>query len=294
MTIAQTVELLVLAAIWGASFLFMRVAAPEFGPVPSMFLRVLIGAAFLLAIVLARREARKLAEHRSPLLVVGIINSALPFVLFAYATLAITAGLTSILNATTPFWGAAVAYVWLKDKLTLGKVLGIIVGISGVIVLAWGKASFKPGGSGFAIVAGVTAAFSYGVAASYAKRFLSGVPPLINAAGSQLSATLVLAPLAWWLWPATSISTAAWFSVIALGVFCTGVAYILYFRLIASVGPAKAISVTFLIPFFGVLWGALFLHEPITMQLIIGGLVVLLGTALVTGLITVKQSTNQR
>jgi len=280
----DVLELLVLAAVWGASFLFMRVAAPELGPVPLVALRVGIASLCLVPIALFRTRGA-LRGRLAPIAVIGAINSALPFCLLSYATLSVTAGLASILNATSPLWGALVAHVWLRDRLTPARVLGLVLGLAGVGVLVWGRASFRPGGSGLAVVAALAATLSYGVAASYTKRRLAGVNPLALAAGSQLAAALLLAPAALLLWPDHPISARAWAAVLGLGVACTAFAYVLYFRLIAHVGPARAIAVTFLIPPFAIAWGGLLLGEPLTARMIAGACVVLAGTALTVGLV---------
>ena len=280
----DSIELGVLAAVWGASFLFMRVAAPQFGPVALIALRVGIAAALLVPALALRGGLSGLRGRLLHVAVLGAINSALPFCLLAYATLSVTAGLASILNATSPLWGGLVAHVWLKDRLDRGRLLGLVVGFGGVAFLVWGKASFRPGGVGLAVAAAMAATLSYGIAASYAKRFLGGADPLAVAAGSQLGATLLLLPPAAALWPAGAVSSRAWEAVAALGVVCTAVAYVLYFRLIASVGPARAIAVTFLIPAFAMVWGAVFLGEPVTLRMLVGAGIVLAGTALATGL----------
>lgn len=147
-----------------------------------------------------------------------------------------------------------IAWSWLRDKLTPPRIAGLVVGFVGVLWLAWDKASFKPGGSGWATLACIAAALLYGLSASFTKRYLSGVAPMAVATGSQLGAALVLAlPAALW-WPSAAPSGQAWLTAALLAVLCTGVAYVLYFRLIAHVGPANAIAVTFLIPAFAVLW----------------------------------------
>ncbi len=281
----DVIELLILAAIWGSSFLLMRIAAPEFGPVPLIFIRVAIAMVFLLIVLRVRGDLASLKGNNRHFTVVGVLNSAIPFTLFAFATLSLTAGFTSVLNASVPLFGAIVAYFWLKDRLTVARVLGLVVGFLGVTVLVWGKISFKDGGSGWAIIAGLTASFSYGIAANYTKRHLSGVNPFANATGSQIAATILMLPLALIYWPDTMPSLKSWFSVLLLGIACTGIAYILFFRLIAHVGPAKAVSVTYLIPAFGMVWGLLFLEESITGNMIAGCLVILLGTALATGIL---------
>jgi drug/metabolite transporter (DMT)-like permease len=278
-------ELLVLAALWGGSFLFMRIAVPELGPVALIELRLLVAALFLLPVLAVRGGLGLLARHAVPMTVLGVVNSALPFCLFAYAMLSVTAGFASILNATTPMWGALVARLWLGERLAPARIAGLAIGFCGIVVLSWGKASFVAGGSGMAILAATAAALSYGIAASYARRRLAGVDALAVATGSQAGAALVLAPLAIAWWPQQPVSPTAWASTLVMGVACTGIAYILYFRLIARAGPTRAITVTFLVPVFAVLWGAMVLGEALTWQMLGGGLVILLGTALSTGLL---------
>jgi drug/metabolite transporter (DMT)-like permease len=163
------------------------------------------------------------------------------------------------------------------------RVLGLAIGFIGVIVLVGGSSVIDAKQGGVAVAAALSATVLYGVASSYTKRFLTGVPPLAVATGSQVAATIVLAPLAYWLWPAQTPTGSVWLHVIALGIACTGVAYILFFRLVAHVGPTRAVSVTFLIPVFGVLWGILFLGEQLTLNMVIGCAVILLGTSLSTG-----------
>jgi len=282
-------DLLLLAALWGASFLFMRIAAPHFGAVPLIEVRVALAALFLLPWLAWKRSGKELRAKALPIFVIGVTNSALPFSLFAYATLSVTAGLASILNATAPLFGALVAYVWLRDKLSAVRIAGLAIGFSGVVMLVWGQASFRPGGSGYAIVGALAASLLYGISANYAKRRLAGVDPLAIATGSQVAAALVLLPPAIAWWPAQVPEASSWLAVIALAVACTGIAYILYFRLIAHVGPAKAIAVTFLAPAFGVLWGMLFLDETLTPGMVLGCAVILFGTALSTGVLTLKR-----
>ena len=277
-------DLLLLAALWGGSFLFMRYAAPAFGAVPLMWLRVAIASTCLLPLLIARGQGGELAPRAGAMAVMGLTNSALPFVLIAWATLSITAGLAAILNATTPIFTAIVAALWLRERLTAVRLVGLLLGLAGVVVLAADKADFKPGGSGWALLASLGAALSYGFAANYARRFVTGVPALVNATGSQVAATLVLTPFAIAFWPVQTPGALAWGAALALGLGCTALAYLLYFRLLARVGPARAVTVTYLVPVFATVWGALLLGESFTLRMGLGGAVVLAGTALATGL----------
>jgi drug/metabolite transporter (DMT)-like permease len=282
---SDLMELVSLAALWGASFLFMRMGAAEFGPVALAAVRVAGATLFLLPLLMLRGQWPALRTHWRPIFVVGVLNSALPFLCFSYAALSITAGLSSIFNAATPLFGALIAWLWLKDRLTPSRVLGLAIGFAGVLWLAWDKASFKPGGSGWAIVACLAGTLCYGVSASYTKKRLTGVAPLAVATGCQVAAALVLALPALLWWPAAMPSADAWLAAALLALACTGVAYVLYFRLIAHVGPANAIAVTFLIPVFAVLWGKMFLGEGITAAMVVGCAVILVGTGLTTGVL---------
>ncbi|MCZ8072889.1 MAG: DMT family transporter [Paucibacter sp.] len=279
------IELSLLAAIWGASFLFMRLGAHEFGPVPMATMRVLGASIFLLPLLTFRVGLAELRQHWRPLMVVGLLNGALPFALYAYAALSITAGLSSILNATTPLWGAMVAWVWLGQRLDFSRLCGLALGFAGVVFLAWDQASFKPGGSGWAILACLLATLCYGIVANLSKRYLNGLNPLTVATGSQVTASAMLLLPALFTWPERMPSGQAWLSVAMLAVLCSGVAYILYFRLMQRVGPTNTIAVTFLIPVFAVLWGYVFLAEAFTLHMAMGCAIVLLGTALAVGLI---------
>jgi drug/metabolite transporter (DMT)-like permease len=286
---ADLVALLTLAALWGASFLFMRLGAGEFGAFALTALRVGGAALFLLPLVALRGQGATLRRHWRPIVVVGFLNSALPYLMFAIAALAINAGLSSILNATAPLWSVLIAWLWVREPLTASRLAGVCLGFVGVTMLAWDKASLQPGEHGVsaavAIGACLVATLCYGVAANYTKRTLNGVAPLAVAAGSQTAAAAMLAAPAVAMWPSATPSATAWVSLAALAVLCTGVALVLYFRLIARLGASRAITVTFLIPLFGVLWGALFLGERITPWMLLGCAVILAGTALVTGVL---------
>lgn len=215
----------------------------------------------------------------------GLLSSAIPFALYSYAVMSISTGLSAILNATTPLFGALVAWLWLRDRPDHHRLLGLALGFAGVALLSWEKASFKAGGTGWAVLACLGATLCYGIAANHAKRFLAGVPPLANATGSQIGASVGLALPTLWFWPEHTPSLQAWLAIVALAVLCSALAYILYFRLIAHAGPAKAVTVTFMIPLFAVFYGSVFLGESVTGWMVVCGGVILLGIALATGLL---------
>ena len=278
-------DLTLLAALWGGSFLFMRYAVPHFGVVPLIWLRVALASVCLLPLLLMKGQLGALRERAGAVAVMGLFNSGLPFLLIAWATLSITAGLASIMNAMTPVCTAVIGALWLGDRLDGRRGLGLLLGLAGVALLAADKADFRPGGSGWAIVAMLLATLCYGFAANHTRRHLQGVPALVNAAGTQIVSALVLLVPALWSWPDHLPGLGPWLAVLVLGVACSALAYLLFFRLIANVGAGRAVTVTFLVPVFGTLWGALFLGEPVTASMLTGGAVVLLGTGLATGVI---------
>ena len=282
-------DLLALAALWGASFLFMRLGAAEFGPLALAFVRVAGASLLLLPLLWWQGHGAALQRHWRALLVIGLANSALPFALFALAALVLSTGLMSIFNATAPLWAALIAWVWLHDRPGASRALGMLVGFAGVAWLSIGKADLHADAAGVSPALGIAACVAatalYGFGANYTKRATAAVPPLAVAAGSQLAATLLLTAPALATWPATPPGARAWGAAVLLALLCTGLAYMLYFRLIAHVGPARAISVTFLIPVFASLWGYIVLREVPTAEMLAGCAVILLGTALATGVL---------
>ena len=291
---SDAVELLSLAALWGGSFLFMRLGAAEFGALALAFVRVSGAALVLLPLLVWRGQLRELRTHWRPILIVGITNSAFPFACFAYAALTISAGLSSIFNAAAPLFGAVIGWLWLNTRLSRPRVAGLLIGFAGVAGLALSRS----GGPNtvahtsvmLAMLACIAASLSYGFSANFTMQHLRGVRPLTVAAGSQLGAALVLAGPAAWAWPAALPGPSAWFAVAALAVACTGLAYVMFFRLIARLGPANAITVTFLVPAFAVAWGALFLGERPSAAMLAGCAVILAGTSLATGLLPRRAS----
>lgn len=270
--------------LWGASFLFMRVGAPQFDPIALIGLRVAIAALCLWPLWLASSEAASLRRHALPMATVGICNSALPFVLLAYASLSLTAGFTALINATVPLWAALVGMLWLRDRLTPRQWIGLLLGVIGMAVLTWGKVTFREGGSALAIMAGLLATLSYGFSSHFARQTLAGVAPLAIATGSQTCAAIALAPLTLAFWPTATPSGYAWLALILLATLSTALAYILYFRLIAHLGGQRASTVTFLIPVFAAGWGGIFLGEVVTPPMLLGGAIILVGTALTLGI----------
>jgi len=272
--------LLVLAALWGSSFVFMRVAVPAMGPVPLTYARVALAAIALLALAFAQRRIPPFRTRWREFAVVGVVNSAIPFVLFCYAEQYISASTGAVLNATSPFFAAIAAAIWLREPLTFNKIAGMLLGLAGVIVLV----GWHPGAMSddvlLAIAACLAAATCYALAGVYTKRALAGVPTFAIACASQVAAALALMPTLPFVSVPGPVTPLVLANVAALALASTALAYLIYFKLIAEAGPQRALTVTFLIPLFGVLWGCLFLDEALTTGMLIGGALVVTGTAI--------------
>lgn len=285
------VMLVGLAMLWGGSFMLMRIAAPEFGPVPLMTVRLGLAALVLLPLLLLNAERRQqFKQHLGKIAFVGVVNSLIPFCLYGYASLTLASGFTSILNATAPLFGAVIALLWFGQRLARPAWLGLLLGVAGVVILVWDKLTHSAPILGvsstqsvLAMVAAMAAAACYGFSANYIKKYLQGVASLTITVGSLIAAALVILPLGWLYWPAGAVSLIAWQSAVALAVLCTSVAYLLYFKLLSRIGAAPTMTVTFLIPLFAVILGAVLLDEPLSSNLLVGGAVVVLGTALGLG-----------
>ena len=281
-------EFVLLALLWGSSFLFMREGAHEFGPLATAWVRITLAAIMLTPVLIWQRQVAVLKQYWRPALSSGLLNSGIPFACYAYALMHINTGLTSILNATTPLFGALIAWAWLGDKLNTTRAWGLALGFTGVVLLASdvpGGISFKEGGSGLAVVVCLVATFCYGIAGSFTKRYLHNVPSLVTSTGSLWGACLVLSIPAWLMWPGESPSLHAWAVLGIAGLLCTALAYVLYFRLMARTGPSRTMTVTYLIPVFANLLGVIFLDEVVTHWMIGCAVVIAAGTALASGLI---------
>jgi drug/metabolite transporter (DMT)-like permease len=271
---------LLLAALWGGSFLFMRIAAPVLGPVWLIEVRVLIAGLALLPVLIRLNLLGEMRRNAMPVFIVGCINSAMPFLLFAFASLYLPAGFNSILNATSPLFATVVAFVWLKEKLTISRAIGFVVGFVGVVILVgWRVVGVTPSFL-MAVAAGLLAALLYAIAAPYAQQKLAGVSPFVTSTGSLLGAAIFLLPFIPFTTPKAVPTTSVILAVLALSLLSTAFAYTLYFRLLENVGSTKALTVAYLIPMFGMLWGAMFLKEPVTESMVFGCGLILLGTAI--------------
>ncbi|AIQ12262.1 DMT family transporter [Paenibacillus durus] len=268
--------LLLLASLWGASFLFMRIASPVLGPFLLIDLRVLIAGVALVIYAAIIRHRPRLLHNWKEYLLLGALNAAIPFCLIAAAELHIDSSLAAILNSTTPLFTALVARIWIQDRFTFKKQLGLMLGILGVVILV----GWNPQDMGKSILIPVSmslaAALFIAIGGVFSSRRFKDENPLNLAIGQQLAAGVLLLPVAVSFPPSNAPGGDVILAVIGLAILSTSLAYLLYFQLIRSVGPVKTLSVTYLIPVFGILWGWLFLQEPISSSIIIGLLIILL------------------
>ncbi len=272
-------ELTLLGAIWGCSFLFMRVAVPSFGPYALVEVRLVLGALVLLPFLW---KARALFPARRWLWLapIGLINSALPFVLFAYAAERAPAAIGAICNAMTVLFAALIAFLFFGEKIGMRRAIALLVGFAGVVVLATAKVSGLSIGA--AVIAGATASLLYGLGVNLVKRHMTGLPSAAAAAATLGCASVWMLPMAITHWPQTAVPFNAWACAVALGVLCTGLAFLMFYRLIGRIGPARASTVTYLIPLFGAAFAWFFLGEPVTLAMLIAG-------ALILGSVAVSQ-----
>ena len=282
MAASDVARLLVLAGLWGGSFVFIRVTVPALGPLWLAWSRVALAFAALFAVAILQRGVPSLRERWRDYLVVGTVNSALPFALYAFAEQYVSASIAAILNATSPFFGALIAALWLKEALSFRQLAGMGLGVAGVVWVVGWHAGPASGPVPIAVAACLGAALCYGIGGVYTKVRMSGVPSATIALYSQLGAAIVLAPAALTGPPRAAPGLVVAVNVLALALASTAYAYRLYFRLIANVGPTRALTVTFLIPLFGVLWGVALLGERLTADMALGGALILAGTWIAT------------
>jgi drug/metabolite transporter (DMT)-like permease len=281
LTGADVARLVTLAAIWGASFYFFRILAPVLGPVATAAARVIIGGLALVVWLKAIGFDAELARHGRHYAVIGVMNSAIPFSLFAWAALTLPASYSAILNATAPLFSALLGAIWLGERLTSRKLAGLVVGMAGVALVTRAGPVVVDFPALLATGACLVATFCYAATGVYVKRRASAAPPRGIAAWSQVAAGAVLLPLVPFSPPVAAVTLPVVAAVLALALLCSSVAYVLYFRLMADLGPTRTMTVTFLIPVFGMLWGVLFLGESVTGPMLAGAALIVVGTGLI-------------
>lgn len=283
-------ELLALAALWGASFICLRIAAPQFGAISLIFLRVSVAALVLTPLIIRSRAIEQIQKARWAILFMGLLMSAIPFTLFAYASHALEAGTMVVINATAPIWAALISSQMNGYRMIKSQGIGMVIALIGVCFVAWGSIGLKQDGHvGLAILAALGATFCYGLGSSLGKRYLEDVSPIAITFGSLVFASAILVVPAMVFMPSVLPNSNAWIAAGILGVGCTAAAYLLFYRLTKTIGGERAIAVTYLQPLFGIAWGVLLLGESISLSIVVGGIVILLGTALVTNLPVVNK-----
>jgi len=294
MKASDSLLLIILTAIWGSSFVFMRASVDAFGPIALIAIRISIAALFLLPFLINKRRLHEFITNWRILLITGLLNSAFPFSLLAYASLSLSGGTVSILNAMTPVFTALIAHFWLNSTLNKLQSLGLLISITGLIFLMWDKVTWTID-SWLPALAGVMATLFYGIATNFAKKHLQDISPMTSSAGSLLfSALFLLVVLQFYLPNFQIITSTEWIYAILLGVLCTAVAFIIYFKLVQNIGPSKTASVTFLIPIFAFIWGYFLLNEIVTPRMWIATAIILFGMSLVTGIISTELFKSRR
>ncbi|MGQ8366559.1 DMT family transporter [Glaciecola sp. 1036] len=286
MKLHEVIELFVLGAIWGASFMLMKEAVPEFGIFALVEYRVLGASICLLLLVYLRKQQDHLIRYWPRLLFVGVVNTAIPFCLFNYSAGYLDASLLAILNAAAPMFGVVVAWLYLREKIGIWGILGLGLGFVGVIFISLDPTTSE-GAAFVPVMAALGATLCYGICASYIKKHLAGAKPFAVAAGSQMFAAIALLPISLANLPSQIPTANGWMSATLLSILCTGVAYIMYFDLISKIGVTKTMTVGYLVPLFGIMWGVILLDEVLTAQQLLGGVCILTGVMLVTNVVKV-------
>ena len=275
MATADLLRLIALGAIWGASFLFMRIIAPVLGAAWSAELRVLIAGLALWLYARARGEDVQLARRWKPYAAIGATNCALPFLMFAFAAMTLPASTLAVINATSPLFGALFATLFLGERLRPRQWVGCVVGFAGVGLLVGDVEVTNPSMFGWAVAAGLIGAASYGIATIVARKWASDSAPLAAATGTQLASAALIAPLLPLMPPLAAPSIGVIGAVFAIALASSGLGYLIYFRLLQNVGAVKTLTVTFLTPLFGIVWGAIFLAERISFAMLGGATLIL-------------------
>lgn len=276
--------LILLSAIWGASFLFLRIASPVFGPFFLIEMRVASALLVLLPVCIALGKQHEIVANWRPILALSLCNMTVPFCLLAYATLSIGAGFASIINSTVPFFTAIIAFTLWQQRLSFIAIVGMFIGFSGVVLLMVDYSGpLSSNANLLAIAAGIVGSVFYGLAINLMSHYLPKVSGVAVTTGSLIFSSLTLLPLALWQMPEIMPTGSIWLSVLSLGIICTGFAFVLFYRLISRIGSNLAVTNTFLIPLFSLFWANIFLAEEVTLFMLFACTLVLTGVGLTTG-----------
>ena len=280
------IDFLALSAIWGSSFMFTQIGAKDLGVVPTTLARVGIASVFLLPLLFMRKQAGELLRVWRQGMVLALFTSALPFLAYAVALQHISTSTAAIVNASTPLFGATVAWIWLRERLSVSRVMGLALGFAGVCALviskSWGNPEWVSDLGGTLIC--LIAPMCYGISASFSRQHMANVGPLVTATASQVGSLIWLAVPALMTWPQHAVAASTWAAMLVLGVVCSGVAYLLFFRIISIAGATKALTVTFAVPVFALLYGVTLLGESMSMPMLASAGVIIAGIVLATGL----------
>ena len=288
MSLADTLRLLLLSSLWGLSFIFMRIAALEFGPTSLIFLRMALAVLVLMPLLANRADLRLMRDNVGPLVILGATTAALPYTLLALATIGLDAGFTSLINAATPIATALIGMAFFATPILRAQIIGLALALGGVAVLTANRMDFSVGGDGWFILAALAATLCYGFGGNYSRTRLSHLPSRVLAAGSCGVAAAILLIPGLIMWPAQPVSAGAWTSAIGLAVLSTAAALLLYFRLLASAGATAASTVTMLVPVSAIAWGVLLLGEVLSLRVMTGMVITLMGTAIATGVVALR------
>ena len=264
----------ILGAVWGSAFMFIKIATPELGPIALVNIRLAVAGLIFIPFLLQQKYLKHFRSNLKNILVLSVINTALPFSLFAYASLESSSNMLSILNGTTAIMAVVISTIWLKIRLNIFQIMGVFIGLFGIVVLANPDNVYI---SMKATIFCLSAAFCYALSANYIQKFAYKTNTIVLIGWSLVIASLLLLPITFFNLPSQFPSNNVIFSILWLGVISTGVAFLGYVRLIEKVGAVKTATVAYFIPVFGVIWGYVFLGEPITSQILIGMILILIG-----------------
>jgi drug/metabolite transporter (DMT)-like permease len=279
--------LILLSAIWGASFLFLRISSPVFGPFFLIEMRVASALLVLLPVCFVLGKQHEIVSNWRPIFLLSLCNMTAPFCLLAYATLSIGAGFASIINATVPFFTAILAFTLWQQRLALKAIMGMFIGFFGVVLLMLDQSGPLASSENLlAIAAAILGSVFYGLAINLIAQYLRGVSGVAVTTGSLIFSSLTLLPLALWNMPEVMPTGSVWLSVLSLGIICTGFAFVLFYSLISRIGSNLAVTNTFMIPLFSLFWANIFLSEEVTFFMLFACTLVLTGVGLTTGSLT--------
>ena len=264
----------ILGAVWGSAFMFIKIATPELGPIALVNIRLAVAGLIFIPFLLQQKYLKHFRSNFKNILVLSVINTALPFSLFAYASLESSSNMLSILNGTTAIMAVVISTIWLKIRLNFFQIMGVFIGLFGIVVLANPDNVYI---SMKATIFCLSAAFCYALSANYIQKFAYKTNTIVLIGWSLVIASVLLLPITFFNLPSQLPSNNVIFSILWLGVISTGVAFLGYVRLIEKVGAVKTATVAYFIPVFGVIWGYVFLGEPITLQILIGMILILIG-----------------